>query len=138
MTAWSVLKDKWNEYKKGIVIKTIIVLLCVLFGYFYNIVGVLGVLNGFIIGKIVIDSEKNKFKRLLVQCLSVNVFVLFLYFLNKTLGLVSAVLAFVIVTLVLTAYLLYKQWSLYMDSVRTIETMLFGAPLDKKIKRGKK
>ena len=138
MNSWSVFIEKWKELRKGMLVKTLIVLLCILFGYFYNIVGVLGVLNGYIIGKIVIDSKENKLKRWLVQALSTNVFILFLYLLNQLLGTFSAVLAFLVITLVLAMYLLWKQRKQYMEAVRTIETMIWGKPLDRKKNEGRK
>lgn len=135
--SWTELNRVWNENKKGFILKTLLIILCILVSYYVGIAGLMVVLSLYIIGRVLADDKKHKAKRAALQVMTTCALVYFLYFINKLLGTVSAVLAFVVIVLLLSGYLLYKQRAQYMAAVRSIEVMIFGHTLDKK-RRGKK
>ena len=77
------------------------------------------------------------FKDLLISLASMNGFLLTYIFLAKYLGIFGAVTAFIIIVLLVSAFLLWRQWDTYVESMRTIERMIWGEALDERKRKRK-
>lgn len=58
-------------------------------------------------------------------------YMLFVLYLTEYFG-GWGILGIIIIVFVLSGIILYRRWTLYMDSVRKIESMIWGKPLDHK------
>lgn len=69
-------------------------------------------------------------KSLFVSLFSMNAFLITYIFLAKYLGVLGAAASFIILVLLIAAYLLWRQWDTYVESMRTVERMIWGVALD--------
>lgn len=125
-TEYSIVKEKGKKLLPRLAITFLILLLIFLFHLSFW--WLLLVINLIVIARSL--YQKKTLKQISLGCASTTSLLLLLWGVNRTLGTVSAVLAFIIIVLGLTAFLLWKQKDAFIDGMRTIETQIWGKPLD--------